>query len=332
MSIKLTTFEEIRTGHVAGPIPWSLDQERLDAALSEYGQWRPPYAGTDADGRRIIPPCVSVGPAVAASPYRFRGIAAGVELHNHGHLYQDRSYTIDLHVDEKFEKRGRQYIWFRAAFGDGDRVVHEYRWLQVLSPVAHVDVATDVEITDVRDADAGRLNEFPYVEPSAVVRDPSWRLHEGRGADATGYLPAVPEPGTELVPNATLFTWRKARDYAEWRRRRTGEHPGSAAYSVHSHSAAAREIGLDAANISGANLVPFLTDLIASAFGDRWLTGGSLSVRFLKPVGLTDYFVVHGRVEDSSASASTVAVRGENQAGDQVLVGSASILRHGREG
>ncbi|GAA1740120.1 hypothetical protein [Luedemannella helvata] len=327
MSIPLTTFDEINTGHVNGPVPWRLTAAQVDAALCEYDQWRPPFVGSDEQGRRIIPPCVSVGPAVAASPFRFRGIAAGVELHNHGHLYQDRDYAIDLYVDEKYEKRGRQYIWFRATFSDEARTAHEYRWLQVLSPVANRDISSELTLADVRDVQVDQLNEFPYVPPVPVVRGPDWQLTEASPAVRAGYLPDKPEPGTQLLPRSVRFTWTRARDYAEWRRLRTGEPPSSAAWSVHSHSGAAREIGLDAANISGANIAPYLTDLVLDAFGDRWLLAGSLSVKFLKPLGLTDYFVASGSVESTTPEATTVTLTGQNQAGETVLVGSATVAR-----
>jgi hypothetical protein len=322
---RLTGFDEIEIGHVRGPVPWRLGERELDAALSEYEQWRLPFVTADAAGRRIIPPCITVGPSVVLSPYRFRGIAAGVELHNRGLLYQDADYTLDLYVDEKYEKRGRNYVWFRATFTDeGGEVVHEYRWLQVLSPVASVDVA-DVQVTDVTGAALESLNEFPYLPPAEVVRDETWTGTQEDAPALRGYLGADAPVGLQLQPVSALFSWVRARDYAERRSWRTGEHPNTAAYSVHSSSVAAKEIGLDAANISGAILVPFLSDLLVNAFGDRWLAHGSLTVRFLKPLGLTDFCAFHGTLEESATPGQAkVRIWGVDQRGDQILAATAT--------
>jgi hypothetical protein len=327
-----TAFDDIEVGRRFPARSWFVDDAGLDAGLDEYEQWHEWFAFADATGRRIAPPVMLASPSVAANPYDFLGIAAGAESHSSGLVYAGEPYSITVSADDKYLKRGLQYVWFRAEWTDShDALVHVYRWLQVVSLLARAAGADRPAPRDITGLTAEDLDQHPYVPPLVSPRaDAEWQ-REGPPEPYGGYVPATAAPGYPLAPESTRFSWRRARDYAEYAARRTGRPRVQAAYNHHSHDIAARERGLPGGVLSAINLDAVVATMLSRGLGTDWLRSGRLRCRYFKTVAFTDFFVAKARLtaaEDRPGGrALTFDVRAENQRGETVLAGTADVLR-----
>jgi hypothetical protein len=321
-----TAFSDIEVGRRFPARPWLVDDAGLDAGLDEYEQWHEWFAFADGAGRRVVPPVLLASPSVAANPYDFLGIAAGAESHSTGLVYAGEPYSITVSADEKYLKRGLQYVWFRAEWTDsGGTLVHVYRWLQVVSLLARTADDDRPAPRDITGCTAEDLDQHPYVPPLVSPRaDAEW-VHRPEPFD--GYVPATAAPGYPLVPEATRFSWRRARDYAEYAARRTGAPRTHAAYNHHSHDDAARERGLPGGVVSAINLDSVVATMLLRGLGTDWLRSGRLRCRYLRTVAFTDFFVAKARLASVAGQAFTFDVRAENQRGETVLGGTAEVLR-----
>ncbi len=103
---------------------------------------------------------------------------------------------------------------------------------------------------------------------------------------------------------------------------------GWPAKNVHTDLAAARQSGLPTRAASGAMCLGYLSELLVDLFGDRWLTYGELSSKFIGIIDAGDDIVSKARVTDVAETESGVQVSldvwCENQDGTPVVVGTAS--------
>ena len=99
---------------------------------------------------------------------------------------------------------------------------------------------------------------------------------------------------------------------------------------IHSQEDAGKEQGLGGALVQGGQLVAYLNQMMTDNFGKYYLTGGEISVSFIKPVRPGD--VVHGRgvvreIHPIGARQQVVCeVWLENQGGEKTTVGTASAV------
>ncbi|HEX5120138.1 MAG TPA: hypothetical protein VFW65_33555 [Pseudonocardiaceae bacterium] len=326
MTPTATAFSDIDVGRRFPARSWLVDDAGLDAGLDEYEQWHEWFAFADGAGRRLVPPVMLASPSVAANPYDFLGIAAGTESHSTGLVYAGEPYSITVSADEKYVKRGLRYVWFKAEWTDSaGTLVHVYRWLQVVSLLARSTDADRPAPRDITGLAAEDLDQHPYVPPLVSPRAEADWARPPEPFD--GYLPATATVGYPLAPEATRFSWRRARDYAEYAARRTGLSRAYAAYNHHSHDDAARERGLPGGVVSAINLDSVLATMLQRALGTDWLRSGRLRCRYLRTVAFTDFFVAKARLVAIDGPALTFDVWAENQRGETVLGGTADVLR-----
>lgn len=95
----------------------------------------------------------------------------------------------------------------------------------------------------------------------------------------------------------------------------------------HNDPAAAQRDGLKRTVASGQNQMAFLHELLERGFGDGWVYGGSISVRYVRPVCAGDRITPHAQVgaitREDGRDVVALAVWCENQDGHKTAVGTA---------
>lgn len=98
---------------------------------------------------------------------------------------------------------------------------------------------------------------------------------------------------------------------------------------IHFDPEFARRHGLPAPIATGMISEGYLSQMLTEAFGAAWLQGGRISVAFVKPVYAGDevscHAVVSERVEDGAGVTLTFELWCENQRGEKVTAGTASV-------
>lgn len=96
----------------------------------------------------------------------------------------------------------------------------------------------------------------------------------------------------------------------------------------HSDPEAARADGLVRTIASGQNQMAFLHELMERNFGDAWVYGGKISVRYIRPVHADDILTPNGVVteivEEGGTTRVLLEVWCENQDGNRTSAGTAS--------
>jgi hypothetical protein len=327
-----TSFDDIDLNATFGPRPLRIDDQRLDDLLQGYDQWFECFAIGAPQGPRMVPPVSLMNDLTSLCPYKFKGVAAGTAHTLLAPIYADREYLCELRAVEKYIKREKEYVWFEAVVKDAfNNVCYRYKWLQVLSYLTGVR-RDKIVVRDISNSDPRDLNEFPYEPPPRAARNPAeWVRASDSPPSDVGYARSSAKLGSDLIPESVQFHWRRARDYGEYFHVRIGGRPAAlAAYSVHTNNQAARDIGLPAGNISAANLDGFSHRMMLRAFGTAWLSSGNMECRFLKPVGLEDFFTVKGTLRTRELDPGGVRlgyeIWGENQRGERVVAGKASAI------
>jgi acyl dehydratase len=96
----------------------------------------------------------------------------------------------------------------------------------------------------------------------------------------------------------------------------------------HSDIEAAKADGLSRTIASGQNQMAVVHQLLEQNFGDAWVYGGKISLRYIRPVYEDDVLTPNGVVTEitqvDGKSRVTLEVWCENQNGDKTSVGTAS--------
>lgn len=92
---------------------------------------------------------------------------------------------------------------------------------------------------------------------------------------------------------------------------------------IHFDDGAARASGLPQRIAHGMISGAVLSRLLTRELGDRWLTSGVLSLKFVRPVLVGERIVARAVVR--TTSPMTLDVRVENSQGDPVILGYARI-------
>ncbi len=103
---------------------------------------------------------------------------------------------------------------------------------------------------------------------------------------------------------------------------------GWPAKNVHTDLAAAQQSGLPTRAASGAMCLGYLSEFLVGLFGDRWLTYGELTSKFISIIDAGDDIVSKARVTDVAETESgaqvSLDVWCENQDGTPVVIGTAT--------
>jgi hypothetical protein len=101
---------------------------------------------------------------------------------------------------------------------------------------------------------------------------------------------------------------------------------------IHDDTEAARTAGFESPIAAGEHTIAVLAQFLAGKFEMGFLRGGRLEVALIRPVFFGDVIVSCGDVERIEDGKAELRVRVENQRGEDVLIGRASIRigNHGR--
>jgi len=98
---------------------------------------------------------------------------------------------------------------------------------------------------------------------------------------------------------------------------------------IHIDEAFAAQTPLKGTIAHGMLILAYLSEMMTGAFGDRWLEGGSLSIRFKAAARPGDTITASGKIDsiDSKDEASRVScsVECSNQQGETVISGGAAV-------
>lgn len=101
--------------------------------------------------------------------------------------------------------------------------------------------------------------------------------------------------------------------------------------NAHSDAGEAKKDGLARPLASGQNQMAFIHEMLEKNFGDGWVYGGRISVRYICPVYDGDELTAGGavvEVEDGAGTAKlTLDVWCENQEGQKTAAGRAYVGR-----
>ncbi len=129
--------------------------------------------------------------------------------------------------------------------------------------------------------------------------------------------------GAELVSQPYVLDAAAAKAYGEGiesPRRRASRR------SIHDDKDAARDAGFVAPIAAGEQTVAVMAQFLADNFGMRFVRGGRIEVALTKPVLFGDTLISRVRIERIvDDERAELKIRVENQRGEEVLVGSASI-------
>jgi acyl dehydratase len=129
--------------------------------------------------------------------------------------------------------------------------------------------------------------------------------------------------GAEIVSQPYLLDAAAAKAYGEGIEspRRRGSRR-----SIHDDKDAARDAGFVAPIAAGEQTIAVIAQFLADNFGMRFVRGGRIEVALTKPVLFGDTLTSHARVERMvDDERAELKIRVENQRGEEVLVGSASV-------
>ena len=94
----------------------------------------------------------------------------------------------------------------------------------------------------------------------------------------------------------------------------------------------AKQAGLPAPIATGVMSSAFLSEMLTKAFGVEWIRGGSMDVKFIRPIYAGDTVTARGRItgktEVSTGVRMTLDVWCATQRGEPVTVGTASVVLH----
>ncbi|MDP2952582.1 MAG: MaoC family dehydratase [Chloroflexota bacterium] len=125
--------------------------------------------------------------------------------------------------------------------------------------------------------------------------------------------------GQELPPVKKEVTMDRMRLYTDW-----------ASVNIHTDWVAADKAGFPAPIAQGLMSHSYLSEMLTQFFGESWLRGGKLSVKFISYVVPADTIIARGVVKEKRPEGDgvrmVVEVWCENQKGQKVTVGEASAV------
>ena len=104
---------------------------------------------------------------------------------------------------------------------------------------------------------------------------------------------------------------------------------------VHYDDAHARSLGFRESIAHGSLVVALLSEMLTERFREGWLAGGTLGVKFVRPIYAEDTITADGQIVaegmEGGALEWILDVWCENQSGERVIVGSARCRRRADE-
>jgi len=136
---------------------------------------------------------------------------------------------------------------------------------------------------------------------------------------SVGQLPGLSE-GMNLPDIKRVITQENINLYAEASR---DFNP------IHIDEAFAKKTPLGGTIAHGMLILAYVSQMMSAAFGQSWLAGGKLSVRFKTPARPGDTITVSGRISRVEKSDGQTSIRcdvlSQNQNGESVITGETNL-------
>ncbi len=101
---------------------------------------------------------------------------------------------------------------------------------------------------------------------------------------------------------------------------------------IHIDESFAKKSPLGGTIAHGMLILAYISQMMTSAFGQNWLSGGKLDMRFKSPARPGDIITVSGKIRKISKvgekTFSNCEVMCLNQKGETIIVGTADVSRH----
>jgi 3-hydroxybutyryl-CoA dehydratase len=101
---------------------------------------------------------------------------------------------------------------------------------------------------------------------------------------------------------------------------------------IHYDPQFAQNAGLPAPIATGVMSSALLSEMLTNAFGVEWIRGGSIDVKFIRPIYAGDTVTARGRITGKTETSTGVRIAldiwCETQRGDLVTVGTAGVVVH----
>ncbi|HLZ71366.1 MAG TPA: MaoC family dehydratase [Dehalococcoidia bacterium] len=299
-----TPFEAFRAGARLAPMPFTLDAAVVDEYARLLGAELAWYHAPPGETGPLAP---ATAPALflLALLYRtFPPVQGLVLTHAAFELLQPWAPGMSIsgsgEITETSERRGRQYVSWRAEFSEdaGGRLLTRASNTFTLPRREHQ--ATTPEM------------RRPGPEPPGGVPVTPLRLKEPTGA-------MLPGARLELEQGIAI-----SQALIDWYGRLNGDHD-----VVHYDAPYAAALGYRAPIDHGLMHAAYASELLCQAFGMRWLAGGRYSVKWTAPVYPDDVLFPIAEVAEADGAAAVdrlaLEVRCENAQGQAVMVGEASV-------
>jgi acyl dehydratase len=101
---------------------------------------------------------------------------------------------------------------------------------------------------------------------------------------------------------------------------------------IHYDAEFAERAGLPAPIATGVMSSAFLSEMLTGAFGVEWIRGGTMDVKFIRPIYAGDTVTAHGRITAKAETGTGVRIAldiwCDTQRGEPVTVGTARVVLH----
>jgi acyl dehydratase len=101
---------------------------------------------------------------------------------------------------------------------------------------------------------------------------------------------------------------------------------------IHYDREFAKNAGLPAPIATGVMSSAFLSEMLTKAFGVEWIRGGTMDVKFIRPLYAGDTVTARGQItgktETSTGMRVALDIWCDTQRGELVTVGTASLVVH----
>jgi len=101
---------------------------------------------------------------------------------------------------------------------------------------------------------------------------------------------------------------------------------------IHYDAEFAEKAGLPAPIATGVMSSAFLSEMLTGTFGVEWIRGGTMDVKFIRPIYAGDTVTAHGRITAKAETGAGVRVAlniwCDTHRGEPVTVGTASVVLH----
>jgi len=98
---------------------------------------------------------------------------------------------------------------------------------------------------------------------------------------------------------------------------------------IHINEDFAKKTALGGTIAHGMLILAYVSQMMTDAFGQRWLAGGNLNIRFKTPARPGDTISVGGRIASVEKKAGQTLIRCDvlcqNQNGDSIITGETSV-------